>query len=93
MAMLTLHFTQGLSMEAYDIFRTSLKPGETLDDMNRLMIQSIAKSLDSLTSEQSPSTRIHLFQWVRDRVTAATTNAVYGPQNPFKEKEVVDAFW
>lgn len=80
-------------MEAYDIFRTSLKPGATLDDMNRLMIQSIATSLDSLTSEQSTSSRIHLFQWVRDKVTAATTNAVFGPQNPFKEEKVAKAFW
>lgn len=83
----------GLSMESYEAMRAALKPGAGLDDMNRLMIQSIAASLDSLTSETSQTVRLQLAGWLRESVTAATTNSVYGPQNPFKEKEVVNAFW
>ena len=84
----------GLSMESYEAMRTALKPGAGLDDMNRLMIQSIEASLENnLTSEASQTVRLQLAGWLRESVTAATTNSVYGPQNPFKEKDVVNAFW
>lgn len=83
----------GLSMESYEAMRAALKPGAALDEMNRLMIQSIAASLDSLTSADNEAVKIPLAAWLRNSVTAATTASVYGPQNPFKEKKVVDAFW
>ncbi|KAM7202255.1 hypothetical protein V8F33_002972 [Rhypophila sp. PSN 637] len=38
----------GLSMESYDGMRFALKPGPGLDDMNRVMLQEIVKSLDDL---------------------------------------------
>ena len=83
----------GLSMESYEAMRTALKPGAALDEMNRLMMQNIAASLDNLTSGVNQMVKIHLSDWLRDSVTAATTNSVYGPQNPFKDKDVVDSFW
>lgn len=83
----------GLSMESYEAMRTALKPGAALDDMNRLMMQNIAASLDNLAVGVGQTVKIRLSAWVRDSVTAATTNSVYGPQNPFKERGVVDAFW
>ena len=83
----------GLSMEFYEAMRPALKPGAALDHMNRLMMQSVAASLESLTSEAGSKVKVRLSEWLRDSVTAATTDSVYGPQNPFKEKDVVDAFW
>lgn len=83
----------GLSMESYEAMRTALKPGAALDDMNRLMMQSIAASLDNLTSEANTNIEIGLSGWLRNSVTAATTASVYGPSNPFRDRDVVNAFW
>ena len=84
----------GLSMEAYAGMRAALSPGPGLDDMNRIMIQNIAGSLDSLRpSSKAFGTRIELAKWLRQSVTAATTNSVYGPQNPFKDSQIADASW
>ena len=83
----------GLSMESYEAMRTALKPGAALDDMNRLMMQNIAASLDDLTAGGSQTVKIQLSEWLRHSVTVATTNSVYGPRNPFQETDVANAFW
>ena len=83
----------GLSMDSYACMRAALSPGPGLDDMNRVMIQNIAASLDSLKPASGSRTKIGLAKWLRRAVTEATTNSVYGPQNPFKDVEVADAFW
>ncbi|KAI1206943.1 cytochrome P450 [Annulohypoxylon truncatum] len=83
----------GLSMESYDAMRAGLKPGSQLDDMNRLMIQEIAKSLDSLQPRKGESRRIGMYSWLRDAITTATTRSVYGPMNPYDDKSIADAFW
>ena len=66
----------GLSMEAYAGMRAALSPGPGLDDMNRVMIQNIAASLDSLKPSSGSRTKLELAKWLRQSVTAATTNSV-----------------
>ena len=83
----------GLSMESYAGMRAALTPGPGLDEMNRVMVQNIAASLDSLKPAPGTCTKIGLVKWLREAVTAATTNSIYGPQNPFKDLAVVEAFW
>lgn len=83
----------GLSMESYAAMRTALKPGSLLDDMNRAMIGEIAKSLDLLEPARGESRKIGMYAWLRDAITTATTRSVYGPLNPYDDKEVADAFW
>lgn len=83
----------GLSMESYAAMRTALKPGPLLDDMNRAMIEEIAKSLDLLEPVRGESRTIGLYSWLRDSITTATTRSVYGPMNPYDDKSVTDAFW
>lgn len=34
-----------------------------------------------------------LFAWCRHAITVATTEAFYGPQNPYKAQIVEDSFW
>lgn len=82
----------GLSMDSYAAMRNALLPSPDLDQMNRDMIQSIAASLDSLEVSRD-RTKLKLAHWLRRNVTRATTNSVYGPQNPFKDDSVADAFW
>ncbi|KUI69476.1 25-hydroxycholesterol 7-alpha-hydroxylase [Cytospora mali] len=83
----------GLSMESYAAMRTALKPGSQLDDMNRVMIQEIARSLDLLEPAKGQSRRTSIYAWLRDSITTATTISVYGPMNPYNDKAIADAFW
>ena len=38
--------------------------------------------------------RFNLFEWIRPRFTIASTEAIYGPGNPYKvEPEIGQGFW
>ncbi|KAI1175558.1 cytochrome P450 oxidoreductase [Nemania sp. FL0916] len=67
----------------------ALSPGVELDAMNRVSVESIATSPNAVTTER---TRIQLFNWVRHQIFVATSDGVYGPQNPFRHLEV-EAAW
>lgn len=69
------------------LFHPSLNPGPQLDILNRKSVQIVA-SLLSKFAGKGPST-ISLFDWVSRQVLAATTESVYGPQNPFRDPAVV----
>lgn len=83
----------GLSMESYSAMRAALKPGSDLDDMNRSMLQEVAKALDLLEPPRGESRRVGMYAWLRDAITTATTRSVYGPMNPYDDKAIADAFW
>ncbi|KAI1446988.1 putative cytochrome P450 [Annulohypoxylon stygium] len=84
----------GLSMETYAAMRAALHLGPALDDMNRAMLVEVSKALDLLQPAAGETCkRIGLHTWLQDKLTLATTRAVYGPQNPFDDKQVADAFW
>lgn len=83
----------GLSFESYEAMREALKPGALLDDMNRVMIQEVARSLDELQPSKGETRIFSLYTWLRDSITTATTRSVYGPMNPYEDKVVADAFW
>ena len=82
----------GLYMEISAALRAALAPGPSLDEMNRVMIQNVAASIDDLGTTGRPVKK-RLAQWLRNTVTIATTNSIYGPQNPYKDQSVQDAFW
>lgn len=83
----------GLSMDSYNAMREALAPGSDLDNMNRSMIQEIAKSLDLLQPPAKESRKFGMYGWLRDTITLATTRSVYGPINPYEDKTIADAFW
>ena len=84
----------GLSMESYAAMRAALKPGELLDDMNRVMLREIVGSLDRLQPAAGEGPRVvGMYSWLRDAITTATTRSVYGPMNPYDDKAIADAFW
>jgi hypothetical protein len=82
----------GLSMETYSCMRAALAPGAGLDAMNRAMFQNIAASIDDLRTTDKV-VKLGLARWLRNTITIATTNSVYGPQNPYIDQSVQDAFW
>ncbi|KAM3077156.1 hypothetical protein ACMFMG_003377 [Clarireedia jacksonii] len=83
----------GLSMDSHVAIRDALLPGAGLDQMNRLMIENVANSVDSLIPSGHKIVQIGLSAWLREMITLATTNSVYGPQNPFKRADIRDDFW
>lgn len=68
----------------------ALTPGENLDAMNRNAVQTIAASLDRL--QASGGKEATLFEWVRDEIVLATSDAVYGPHNPLRDPEALQAW-
>ena len=82
----------GLSMENIDAVRESLKPGKHLDAMNRDMVSNVQRALNRLAPEKTSRT-IGLLKWLRHAITEASTNSIYGPENPEADARVAQAFW
>ena len=83
----------GLSMEMYVLMRTTLAPGTALDELTGLMLPGVVNSLNNLIPTGSEATKVRLWEWARETVTLSTTNAVYGPHNPFQDVKIRDSFW
>ncbi|GAD98412.1 cytochrome P450 oxidoreductase, putative [Paecilomyces variotii No. 5] len=81
---------KGLGNEVVHVMHPLLL-GDGLDHMNERMITFLSESIDALAS--SPGREVDLFEWCRDAITVASTDAVYGPRNPYKSRTVQDAFW
>ncbi|KAK4206274.1 cytochrome P450 [Rhypophila decipiens] len=72
----------------------ALRPGPGLDALNRIMIKNVAESLDKIAPANARDHRtIGMTSWLRDTITQATTRAVYGPNNPFEDPAIAEAFW
>lgn len=69
----------------------AMSPGPSLDAMNWAAIQSLAQVLETLAAK-APRV-VDLFGWVRHEVSLATSDAVYGPMNPFRDTAIETAFW
>lgn len=76
-----------------DILTDTLKPGENLDRMNRVMLGDIGRSIQALEPAHQKTVRIQFNKWLRETLTRATTRSVYGPKNPYEDEGVYDAFW
>jgi hypothetical protein len=64
--------------------------GSGLDTMNKNMIVNLQTSIDNLATQHGV---IDLHLWCRHAITIASTDAVYGPLNPYKSQVVQDSFW
>ena len=70
-----------------------LAPGPGLNRMNGVMVQRVSEYMELIKPSIGMSSKIKLAEWVRHHVTLATTDAAYGPHNPFRNPEVENAFW
>lgn len=77
----------GALFGAPKIFHPSLNPGPRLDTLNRKSVQIIAGSLSKFAA--GGSSTINMFEWVSSQMLAATTESIYGPQNPFRDPAIV----
>ena len=60
-------------------------PGANFDAMNKLALEKLQRLAGELAAGD---VRIMLVQWLQDKLRVATTNAVYGPRNPFTDRKV-----
>jgi hypothetical protein len=63
--------------------------GKSLDSMNIQMIRLIQPFIEKL----GESSTFDLYEWCKDATIAASTEAAYGPMNPYKDKTIQDAWW
>ena len=81
----------GLVHETSKGLHAVLAPGSNLDNMNRVMLSIMEDYLNEFGKGEST---IDLYGWLRPRVTVASTEAIYGPGNPFKRQpELESDFW
>jgi hypothetical protein len=64
--------------------------GEGLNGMNRRMIRYLKEAFTRFPTQNEP---VDIYSWIRNAITVATTDAVYGPRNPYKNPEVEQGFW
>ena len=66
--------------------------GDGLDRMNINMVMTLKSSIDELGSTGA-YIPFDLYAWCRQALTIASTEAVYGPLNPYKSGFIQEAFW
>ena len=72
----------------------ALAPGPRLDEQNLRMGDRLIDDLNELLGTgESASTKIELCKWVHHVVVQASACGVYGPDHPFRDPEVTEAFW
>ena len=68
----------------------ALSPGKDLDAINRRSVEVLADEMKTLKA--TGTVRLGLSQWSRRVMVTATTEAVWGPQNPYRDPAVVEAW-
>jgi len=63
--------------------------GQSLDQINMRMVRRMTPLMDEMGDKSS----FDLYRWCQDAITTASTDAIYGPMNPFKDSIIADAFW
>ncbi|KAB8251166.1 cytochrome P450 [Aspergillus flavus] len=81
---------QGVGQQTADSMHPALL-GSGLDQMNGKMIAVLKTIIDELASQ--PDNVVDLYEWCSHAVTVASTDAVYGPLNPYRSESNRRAFW
>ncbi|KAJ5875512.1 uncharacterized protein N7473_012859 [Penicillium subrubescens] len=79
---------EGLSSKILHAMTPALS-GKALDKMNIQMIQLLRPFIEKL----GESSIFDLYEWCKDATIAASTEAAYGPMNPYKDKVIKDGWW
>lgn len=68
----------------------SMAPGEDLDAMNRRAVEIYAEETEAL--RERGAVRVGLREWVRQIMVTSTSEAVWGPQNPYGDAAIAEAW-
>jgi hypothetical protein len=75
--------------------RTALAPGGQLDYQNLMMAESLQAIISKLDDDVGANGRpaFAFFPWVRRAMGLATSDSVYGRNNPFRNSDIERCFW
>lgn len=76
-------FVAGMSQTTH----IDLSPGQSLDSLNEESVRTLSDAL-----ERSASAVVNMREWIDKEITMATTEAIYGPLNPFRDPAVISAW-
>ncbi|CAG8980422.1 hypothetical protein HYALB_00003987 [Hymenoscyphus albidus] len=77
--------------ENHRIMVDTLSPGPALRSLNRAVLDRVAGSLNDIDSTEG---KFGLYRWMRDIITHASAEAIYGPNNPFSgNPKLVEDLW
>ncbi|KAK8135163.1 cytochrome P450 oxidoreductase [Apiospora sp. TS-2023a] len=83
----------GLRPETLKVMHDSLAPGDSLQAITKTMLRSVAGHLAAINDNEH-TVMVRMFDWTRNFVTKASTDAIYGSRNnPFQSDYVCNAFW
>ncbi|KAK8075550.1 hypothetical protein PG997_010213 [Apiospora hydei] len=74
-------FVAGMSQTTH----VDLSPGRRLDSLNEDSVRTLSESLDKIAIKGA---RVNMREWIDQEITMATTEAIYGPLNPFRDHAV-----
>jgi hypothetical protein len=80
---------QGLGHHTVTMMRPTLL-GEGLDTMNSKMMECVQRSVEELRSQCGT---VDFYAWCTHAMTIASTDAIYGELNPYKQRKARDSYW
>ena len=82
-------FHQGLSKAVLKV----MNHRDSFNALTRVSAGQFISSVDNLAWNCPENTQIDLWTWIRHEMTIATTEAVYGPMNPYQNPEAEEGAW
>jgi hypothetical protein len=68
----------------------ALSPGTGLSELNKGVLDKVAEHLNVIDGGEN----VGLYRWVRDVLTLATADALYGPHDPMNaDHSLIDNLW
>lgn len=80
----------GFSISWPKYIMPAMGPGKDLDSLTRRSVEVFADDLKTMRAHGK--TRVGLWQWSRYIMVKSTTEAVWGPQNPYRDAAVAEAW-
>ncbi|KAI9708409.1 MAG: hypothetical protein M1828_002998 [Chrysothrix sp. TS-e1954] len=86
--------TMGVPEKLFKNVHPAMLPGLEMDHMSRVMLTRLENALNTLAEQvaQDESKSLDLYRWTRQTIGLASTDAVYGPQNPFQDPKFFELF-
>lgn len=81
----------GFSLTWPKYIMSAMGPGKDLDSINRRSVEIFSEDMDRLRAKGVPI-RTGLWEWAREIMVKSTTEAVWGPQNPYRDAAVAEAW-
>ena len=84
---------RGYMAELHTGATSILGPGEESKEMVIVMLEAVMEKVDHLARNKG-GRKVDLFAWLRYAITMASTEAIFGPESPFKKDPRLEgAFW